>query len=99
MITLKTVLIVLFVHLHDARAIRTATFPIGMFKISVTINIRKAKHVQSCVFSGGLFNRETLPSSVRAFENMIEQNRMATYHGRSLDSKVVDSYSTSLERK
>ncbi|CAD0201788.1 unnamed protein product [Chrysodeixis includens] len=74
MITFKTVLIILTVYIHDACAIRTATFPIG-----------------------GLFNRETLPSSRRAYENMIEQNRMATYHGRSLDSKVVDSYSTSLE--
>ncbi|XP_047025331.1 glutamate receptor ionotropic, kainate 2-like [Helicoverpa zea] len=46
---------------------------------------------------GGLFNRETLPSSLQVFSNMIEANRMTTYHGRSLVSKVVDSYSTSLE--
>lgn len=51
------------------------------------------------MFSGGLFNRETLPTSLEIFGKMIEANRMTTYHGRALHSKVVDSYSTSLERK
>ncbi|KAJ8716639.1 hypothetical protein PYW07_003266 [Mythimna separata] len=66
--------------------------------ITSTLFIQNAHAIRTAAFPiGGLFNRETLPTSVQVFNNMIEANRMTTYHGRYLNSKVVDSYSTSLE--
>ncbi|XP_062531199.1 glutamate receptor ionotropic, kainate 2 [Bombyx mori] len=46
---------------------------------------------------GGLFNGLTLPSSVRVFEKMVQKSSTGFYHGRSLESSVIDSYSISLE--
>ncbi|KAJ0183280.1 hypothetical protein K1T71_001256 [Dendrolimus kikuchii] len=47
---------------------------------------------------GGLFNRLALQTSISAFENKVGKvSGTRAYHGRSLVSKVVDSYSTSLE--
>lgn len=101
MFTLKAFFIVtIIVCIRNVHALRTAAFPIGMWKLLYFRNkISATKTFGLCLFSGGLFNRETLATSKQVFENMIEANQMMTYHGRSLDSKVVDSYSTSLERK
>ncbi|KAF9423570.1 hypothetical protein HW555_001125 [Spodoptera exigua] len=70
----------------------------AFFIVTTIICIHNAHALRTAAFPiGGLFNRETLETSRQVFENMIEANQMMTYHGRSLDSKVVDSYSTSLE--
>lgn len=49
--------------------------------------------------SGGLFNDLSQKPSQKAFENLVRLNGNMSYHGRSLYSKTVDSYSTALECK
>nr|QZH55031.1 ionotropic glutamate receptor 9 [Achelura yunnanensis] len=45
---------------------------------------------------GGLFNRDTESSSVKAFENIMNKKKSDAYHGRIIKPTAPDSYSTSL---
>ncbi|RVE50832.1 hypothetical protein evm_004581 [Chilo suppressalis] len=46
---------------------------------------------------GGLFNSRTAESSYQAFERISRIGGTKSYHGRALQSQVVDSYSTALD--
>ncbi|XP_038213872.1 glutamate receptor 4-like [Zerene cesonia] len=46
---------------------------------------------------GGLFNKQSLPTSAQAFENIVNSGTTRAYHGRAMYLQVVDSYSTALE--
>ncbi|CAK1555312.1 unnamed protein product [Leptosia nina] len=46
---------------------------------------------------GGIFNKQTLPTSAQAFENIVKSGSTRAYHGRAIYLQVVDSYSTALE--
>ncbi|CAH0752654.1 unnamed protein product [Diatraea saccharalis] len=49
------------------------------------------------LLSGGLFNSRTSESSYQAFERISRLGGAKSYHGRALQSQVVDSYSTALD--
>ncbi|XP_037875293.1 glutamate receptor ionotropic, kainate 2 [Bombyx mori] len=66
--------------------------------ISFALLFASADALRSASFPiGGLFNEQTLPSSSEIFKNKVEKIGSTAYHGRSLESSVVDSYSISLE--
>ncbi|VVC94094.1 unnamed protein product [Leptidea sinapis] len=46
---------------------------------------------------GGLFNKQTMPTTAQAFENTVRMGTTRAYHGRAIYLPVVDSYSTALE--
>ncbi|CAH4033776.1 unnamed protein product [Pieris brassicae] len=46
---------------------------------------------------GAIFNKQTLSTSAKAFDNIVNSGTTRAYHGRPICLQVVDSYSTALE--